>query len=57
MVLGGSLDTGQGFIQDLVWGGNLKTFGIYVMGVHKQAPSKGVWGHSSPSSSNLSIRL
>ena len=24
-------------------GGELKTFGVYVMGVHKQAPSRGVW--------------
>ena len=31
-----------------VWGGGgeLKTFGVYVMGLHKQAPSRGVWGLS-----------
>ena len=29
-------------------GGELKTFGIYVMGVHKQAPSRGVWGLPPP---------
>ena len=27
-----------------VWGGKLKTFGVYVMGVHKQAPSRGGGG-------------
>ena len=32
----------RGFIQDLQFGGEkLKTFGIYVMDVHKQAPSRG----------------
>ena len=29
-------------------GGKLKTFGVYVMGVHKQAPSWGVWGCPLP---------
>ena len=41
----------QGFIQDLQvgrggGGGKLKTFGVYVMGVHRQAPSWEVWGMS-----------
>ena len=44
----------QGFIQDLQFGGGvgggeeLKTFGVYVMGVHKQAPRRGVWGLPPP---------
>ena len=33
-----------------VWGGGggTQTSGVYVMGVHKQAPSRGAWGHASP---------
>ena len=31
-----------------VWGGKLKTFGVYVMGVHKQAPNRGIWRLPSP---------
>ena len=35
----------QGFIQDLKFGGGkLKTFGVYVMGVHKQAQVGGLGG-------------
>ena len=29
-------------------GGKLKTFGVNVMGVHKQVPSKGVWSPPPP---------
>ena len=42
--------TMQGFIQDLQFGGGgeLKKFGVYVLGVHKQAPSREVWAPPPP---------
>ena len=39
-----SYSRGSYRIYSLGGGGELKMFGIYVMGVHKQAPSRGVWG-------------